>query len=583
MQICWMGVPKTIHIVLIASRHRIEAITESITFCNYYTLIMDGIFVYIYPKTILAVIVITILASWLVIRTQKAAKSEPPYLAEAVPYISNTYEFLTDMATFIKRATETFEKTQSQVVKFYLGLRSVYMLAGQANVQQLFQSPDDVLGVNFVQVELMRKHQDWTDQEISKFVGDRTGRLKTPAKGSIASPGGKRYWHEHNNLYLSHLSRKSSDALASRYVSLLTELLANQGRPSDAEWETMHLLEFLGTAICEGAIVTMFGSRILEANPDFVQAYFDFDRIALNLMYGLPRWLRPGPYRTRERLHKMVDMHFTSAWANFDWEGPESESEWEPQFGSRLTRETTRWMLESGFSLHAAAGHVVAIMFGSNGNTIPLIKWAMVELVQDPELLRRVREEVATVTTTDPSNGGIKIDAGALIVLPLLQSIFTELLRLHVSFSAVREVLKPVVVDGYQIPKGSLLHASTDMAHLQEDVWGTEGHPANTFWAERHLSYADSASQQPRFSMKGRASAFFPFSGGFLICPGRHFAKQEVLLTIAVLVMSFDLELVNWVNPDGSVRDKPPRDDAAYTGFVVRPPDCDIKIRWKRR
>lgn len=66
---------------------------------------MDGIFVYIYPKTILAVIVITILASWLVIRTQKAAKSEPPYLAEAVPYISNTYEFLTDMATFIKRAT----------------------------------------------------------------------------------------------------------------------------------------------------------------------------------------------------------------------------------------------------------------------------------------------------------------------------------------------------------------------------------------------------------------------------------------------------------------------------------------------
>ncbi|KAK8040181.1 Cholesterol 7-alpha-monooxygenase, partial [Apiospora rasikravindrae] len=531
-----------------------------------------------HPTTLVSLVVIGILASWLVSRARRIATREPPYLGESVPYISNTYEFLTDMTTFLKRAiprtpSETFERTKSQVVKFHLGFRSVYMLAGQANVQQLFQSPDDVLGVNFVQVELMKKHQDWTAHEINKFVGDRTGRLKTPAKGSTTGVDGKRYWHEHNNLYLNHLSRRSSDALASRYVSLLLERLGNQGVvPSSTEWETIHLLDFLETAICESAIVTMFGSRILETNPAFVQAYLDFDRIALNLMYGMPRWLRPGPYRTRERLHKMVDKHMTSAWSSFDWHGPESESEWEPEFGSRLSRETTRWMVESGFSLHAAAGHAVAVLFGSNGNTIPLIKWALVELIQDSTLLHRVREEVATATVTEPSSEGIEFDAAVLVALPLLQSIYTELLRLHVSFSAVREVLKPVTVGGYQIPRGSLLHASTDMAHLQEDVWGADGHPANTFWAERHLSYADTASRQPRFSMKGRAWALFPFGGGYLICPGRHFAKQEVLLTIAVLVTVFDLELVHWARADGSVPDGPPRDDPAYTGFVVRPP-----------
>lgn len=238
-------------------------------------------------------------------------------------------------------------------------------------------------------------------------------------------------------------------------------------------------------------------------------------------------------------------------------------------------------------------------LYRTNGNTIPLIKWALVELIQDPALLHRVREEVATAIVTDSDSGRLRIDAGVLVGLPLLQSIFTELLRLHVSFSAVREALKPVMVGGYQIPKGSLLHASTDMAHLQEDVWGAEGHLADTFWAERHLYYEENTSaehtntttaaaasdvrRQPRFSMKGRGWAFFPFSGGYLICPGRHFAKQEVLMTIAVLVTNFDLELVNWIKPDGSVPDAPPRDDRAYTGFVVRPPDCDIKIRWKRR
>lgn len=238
------------------------------------------------------------------------------------------------------------------------------MLAGQANVQQLFKTPDDVLGVNFVQVELMKKHQDWTAQEINKFMRDRTGRLKTPAKGAMTGIDGKRYWHEHNNLYLNHLSRKSSDALASRYVSSLLDRLENKVRMSNTEWESIHVLDFLETAICESAIEAMFGSQILETNPGLVQAYLDFDRIALNLMYGLPRWLRPGPYRTRERLHKMVETHMAAAWASFDWQGPGSDSEWEPQFGSRLTRETTRWMMESGFSLHAAAGHSVAVLFG---------------------------------------------------------------------------------------------------------------------------------------------------------------------------------------------------------------------------
>lgn len=64
------------------------------------------------------------------------------------------------------------------------------------------------------------------------------------------------------------------------------------------------------------------------------------------------------------------------------------------------------------------------------------------------------------------------------------------------------------------------------------------------------------------------------------MCPGRHFAKQEVLLTIAALLTGFEIDLVEWTNPDGSSSDREPVNDETYTGTM--PPDRDAKIRLKR-
>ncbi|GKT43290.1 cholesterol 7-alpha-monooxygenase [Colletotrichum spaethianum] len=83
--------------------------------------------------------------------------------------------------------------------------------------------------------------------------------------------------------------------------------------------------------------------------------------------------------------------------------------------------------------------------------------------------------------------------------------------------------------------------------------------------------------------MKGRPSSFFPYGGGYVMCPGRHFAKQEIMLAIAVLVTKFEIEFVEWTNSDGSKSDKPPQDDARFAGFIAMSPDRDAKIRWRRR
>ena len=49
-------------------------------------------------------------------------------------------------------------------------------------------------------------------------------------------------------------------------------------------------------------------------------------------------------------------------------------------------------------------------------------------------------------------------------------------------------------------------------------------------------------SNEPRFSLKGLKAVYTPSGGGSSLCPGRHFAKQEVLSTLAILVLQYDIE-----------------------------------------
>jgi hypothetical protein len=54
------------------------------------------------------------------------------------------------------------------------------------------------------------------------------------------------------------------------------------------------------------------------------------------------------------------------------------------------------------------------------------------------------------------------------------------------------------------------------------------------------------------------------------------------MAAIALIVVNFDIELLGYVNMDGSKSDRGPKDDPWYCGAAAMPPDRDLKIRWKR-
>ena len=200
----------------------------------------------------------------------------------------------------------------------------------------------------------------------------------------------------------------------------------------------------------------------------------------------------------------------------------------------------------------------------TNSNAIPSTFWCTLECFSDPSLLSRVRSEVETCTCQTDA-GYTRFDIERLCKKPLLQSIYAEALRLYIAAfimrSPEREDMK---INEWTFPKGEIVLVATTPAHMDETIWNTgrdNEHPLNQFWADRFLIYPKDPHSGPRkrigveenlkyregdspvFTLDDLGGSWIPYGGGFRACPGRHFAKREILMTVSIMVTMFDIEV----------------------------------------
>lgn len=139
------------------------------------------------------------------------------------------------------------------------------------------------------------------------------------------------------------------------------------------------------------------------------------------------------------------------------------------------------------------------------------------EVAKDPILFDAVRKEALSAYVTNPETGQRILDIPKLLALPLLQSVYAESLRLHVSINVTREIITPVTLNGHQLQKGALIQAPTELAHYDESVWSTDGHPASEFWGARFVTYVETRTEDgcvekvPQFNIAGRSGQWFPY------------------------------------------------------------------------
>lgn len=198
------------------------------------------------------------------------------------------------------------------------------------------------------------------------------------------------------------------------------------------------------------------------------------------------------------------------------------------------------------------------------------------EAFRDTQLLQAVRDEVAPCIQSW-SEGQPIFDMARLIRQPLLQAMFAENLRLRVHGFVIRRSEYDMRINTWTIPGGHWCVASSTPAGMDADFWcsgDNSGHPVGEFWPGRFLK-RDLASNSMVFSLKGTEGSWVPFGGGAHACPGRILAKRQNILTLALMVVLFDCEILA---KDDSLALK----SGTYP-LGAMPPAGEVPVRIRRR
>ncbi|GLU05336.1 hypothetical protein SLE2022_224390 [Rubroshorea leprosula] len=163
-------------------------------------------------------------------------------------------------------------------------------------------------------------------------------------------------------------------------------------------------------------------------------------------------------------------------------------------------------------------------------------EWAMAELIGNPEIMQKAREELREVIGRERAVRESDIDQ-----LPYLQAVVKETLRLHpaVPLLLPYKATNDVEVCGYTIPKGT---------PVLVNPWGMARDP--NYWdeplafrPERFLNFLNSTD-------RGRDFEYPPFGAGRRICPGLPLAIRMIHPMLGSIIHSF-----KWRLPPGEELD----------------------------
>ncbi|KAK0702331.1 cytochrome P450 [Lasiosphaeris hirsuta] len=522
-----------------------------------------------------------LLALYFAMSTQS---NDPPSLGETIPFLSNSLQMASDSKAFWARALRKMQKLDSEILRFRLAGRRAFLVTGETKTNPLFRTNAGFSSDYYLNL-LVDVMFGPTKRDLARFVADVSGRGKIPLPGTEQIAEKDRLWTGWHSIFADNLSRtKPTNELGARFFSNFATRIDNLFHPGD--WHTIQVADFLHRHQTECAAKALNGTRVFEENPDYFELLDAFELAIMPIAFGPPKWLNPKPYRARARFLAMNHKYMEGALKRYDWGSPEASSPWEPVFGSPLTRSLVRWGLDVGLDTQTIAGIFGIQVSNQNANSVPASAWAIMNSLVSPdtELLGKLRQEATAATMLDPDTGTRTFDIQKLVAMPWLQAVYTETLRLRLAFSVTRDAVHDTEIDGFRIPKGSMVQAPIPIAHYSA-VWNVEGHGTDEFWPRRHLTTVETTSDsgevyfREEFGIGSRSAYFFPYGGGINICPGRFFAKQEIIGTIALFVAQFEAEVVGWVMHDGSPSDREARNGA---GMALSQPDRDLKIRVKR-
>ncbi|CAI9108306.1 OLC1v1007876C1 [Oldenlandia corymbosa var. corymbosa] len=169
------------------------------------------------------------------------------------------------------------------------------------------------------------------------------------------------------------------------------------------------------------------------------------------------------------------------------------------------------------------------------GTSAKTLNWAMTELVRNPRIMEKARNEVREVF----KNKG-RVDETCFDQLKYLKLVIKETLRLHPPGPLLlpRISNEKCIINGYEIPAKTKLLVNAFAINRHPSYW----EDAETFYPERFLGSP--------INYKGKHFEYIPFGAGRRMCPGILLGLVNVEHLLAKFLYHVDWKLPNGMKPE---------------------------------
>ncbi|GAB7324407.1 hypothetical protein MBLNU13_g08344t2 [Cladosporium sp. NU13] len=496
---------------------------------------------------------------------QKSSKDRPshvPVISHAIPGLGSTLSFSTQKVGSYWRWVSAECKQK--------GINAVSIILSGKKTHFVF-TPDGVSSAF--------KNRALTRFELDRQLGRNSlGMSKEDAVRAFPSDLNPKKSLTTERIHANMLlSTAAVNTLTDKFIEVFQTRLSSVDTEGDGI--QINLYEWVREQALHASLVALGGTKLLEMYPDISGEFWTWDEGLVGMLFGTPRLFARAAYSARDSLVEKLEQWLAAGYAaSID----ESDPDWEPNFGARVMRKRHEYYAQQKMSLRGQASADLIFFGGILTNAIPTIGWMLMHILSPtnpPELRSWVMDEVKSAQCEDGS-----IDVLLLSKLPLLNSMFHEVLRVYIDLLIVRQVDADTTIGPHIVHKNEVIMAPSWLSHRNPENFAKP----DAFDPARFL-VDDSETGKMKFSTAGLTGKFFPFGGGHYMCPGRTFAKQEVLGAIAVLLLSFDIEFVEFVKQSGQgytgaghEADGFPKLKNGFAGNVVVGLEGDMKIKMKK-
>ncbi|MCJ1394726.1 hypothetical protein MMC18_007606, partial [Xylographa bjoerkii] len=498
--------------------------------------------------------------------------------------------------------------TPSAPIRLKLLNQDLYFVTGSDNIISVWRS--EILEAREVTSFSLRYFFNTPKAAMKIYLTDDSGIGLQPHPSSTI-PYKDRYYFHNRKTTVGFFSGPELKSNAYRFQDLLQSQILHLDIGHDwVEYPDLYL--FVKELLTAPAIEALCGPELIGQTPSFAEDFWKLDSDIYYFFKCCPRFLMPQAWRNREILLTGIKKWHAYARENFQESLVEADGH-DRIYGSPLMRSRQEYLSQvDSLDADALASQDLGLLYGrtENANSIPAVFWCIFQLLQRPIAFQTAREEIAASQSDSCVPGIPAMDIDSLCSKPLLQSAYAETLRLYTSLFALRSAAhEDFKLGDWLIPEGKLMAVDSRVAHMDKTIWNTGGataddegpYPLDHFWPERFLEFADDPTSGPlrcrtqkpkaatrdsppvpngngpQFTMEGLAGAWMPFGGGIRQCPGRQFAKQEIILSFAIIATMFDIEL----RDDGKGNRVEP--DMKYWGLGTLAPKQKVPFRMRRR